>query len=238
LFLAANTLFIIYKFFLDKCTIDGYALILNIMEIIIRIAVLLFAVTIHEYAHGKAALSLGDPTAKNAGRLTLNPLRHIDPMGAICMFLFNFGWAKPVPVNPAYFADKRKDIILMALSGPISNLAAAFVAGLFMRYFYDIQLDGYKLILVYMILMNVGLGLFNLLPIPPLDGSHVLENILPPAAARGFMHIRRYAPVVLLGVLLLDHFTNLNIFGRLFSNPIILISGLFGGENFTKLVGF
>ena len=82
------------------------------MEIIIRVAVLLFAVTIHEYAHGKAALSLGDPTAKNAGRLTLNPLRHIDPMGAICMFLFNFGWAKPVPVNTSYFADKRKDKFL------------------------------------------------------------------------------------------------------------------------------
>lgn len=208
------------------------------MEIGIRIAVLLFAVTIHEYAHGKAALSLGDPTAKNAGRLTLNPLRHIDPMGAICMFLFNFGWAKPVPVNTAYFTDKRKDTILMALSGPISNLSAAFIAGLFMRYFYDIKLDGYKLMLVYMVLMNIGLGLFNLLPIPPLDGSHVLENLLPPSAARHFRHIRRYAPMVLLGVLLLDHFMHLNIFGRLFSYPIIKISGLFGGENFTKLVGF
>jgi Zn-dependent protease len=207
------------------------------MEIVIRIAVLLFAVTIHEYAHGKAALSLGDPTAKNAGRLTLNPLRHIDPLGAICMFLFNFGWAKPVPVNPAYFADKRKDTILMALSGPISNISAAFIAGLFMRYFFNINLDGYKLILVYMILMNIGLGLFNLLPIPPLDGSHVLENILSPNAARTFIHIRRYAPFFLLGVLLLDHFTHLNIFGRLLSYPILKIAGFFGGENFTKLVG-
>jgi len=208
------------------------------MEIVIRIAVLLFAVTIHEYAHGKAALSLGDPTAKNAGRLTLNPLRHIDPMGAICMFLFNFGWAKPVPVNTAYFADKRKDTILMALSGPVSNLGAAFISGLFMRYFFNIQLDGYKLLLVYLILMNIGLGLFNLLPIPPLDGSHVLENLLPPAAARNFIKIRRYAPMALLGVLLLDHFMHLNIFGRLFSYPIIKISALFGGKNFTRLIGF
>ena len=207
------------------------------MEIGIRIAVLLFAVTIHEYAHGKAALSLGDPTAKNAGRLTLNPIRHIDPMGAVCMFLFNFGWAKPVPVNTAYFADKRKDIILMALSGPISNIAAAFIAGLFMRYFYYIHIDGYKLLLVYMILMNIGLGLFNLLPIPPLDGSHVLENILPPSMAGGFRHVKRYAPIALISVLLLDHFTNLNIFGRLFSSPLIAIAGLFGGENFKNLVG-
>ena len=207
------------------------------MEIGIRIAVLLFAVTIHEYAHGKAALSLGDPTAKNAGRLTLNPLQHIDIMGAICMFLFNFGWAKPVPVNPAYFADRRKDTILMAVSGPISNIAAAFTAGLFMRYFY-IKNDIYLIILIYMIMMNIGLGLFNLLPIPPLDGSHVLENLLPPSAARNFMRIRRYAPIVLLGILLLDHFMHLNIFGKLFSYPIIKISGFFGGENFTRLVGF
>ena len=205
------------------------------MEIVIRIAVLLFAVTIHEYAHGKAALSLGDPTAKNAGRLTLNPLRHIDPMGAICMFLFNFGWAKPVPVDTAYFADKRRDTILMALSGPVSNIAAAFIAGLFMRYFY-MKIDVYLLMLVYIILMNIGLGLFNLIPIPPLDGSHVLENILPPAAARRFIHIRRYAPFVLLGILLLDHYTNLNIFGRVLSSPILKFAGLFGGENFRKLV--
>lgn len=206
------------------------------MEIVIRIAVLLFAVTIHEYAHGKAALSLGDPTAKDAGRLTLNPLRHIDPMGAICMFLFNFGWAKPVPVNTAYFADKRKDTILMALSGPVSNIAAAFIAGLFMRYFFNIPLQGYKLLLVYMILMNIGLGLFNLIPIPPLDGSHVLENILPPAASRKFIHVRRYAPIVLLGILLLDHYTDLNLFGRLLSSPILKIAALFGGENFRNLV--
>ncbi len=211
---------------------------INPVELAIRISVLLFAVTIHEYAHGKAALSLGDPTAKNAGRLTLNPLSHIDPLGAICMFLFNFGWAKPVPVNPEYFADKRKDIILMALSGPISNIAAAFIAGLFMRYLFFISIAGYKLLLIYMILMNVGLGLFNLLPIPPLDGSHVLENILPPSTAKGFLRIKYFAPILLIGVLLLDHFTHLNIFGMIFSIPIIKISGLFGGENFTRLINF
>lgn len=210
---------------------------INPTEFGIRIFVLLFAVTIHEYSRGKAALSLGDPTAKKAGGITLNPLRHIAPIGAVCMFLFNFGWTRHVPVNPAYFADRRKDTILMAVSGPISNIAAAFVAGLFMRYFYFIRIDGYKLLLVYMILMNVGLGLFNLLPIPPFTGSHVLATFLPPSAAGKFLHIRRYSPVILIAVLLLDHFTNLNIFGRLFSYPIIKISGLFGGENFINLIG-
>ena len=202
----------------------------------IKISIILFALTIHEYAHGKAALSLGDPTAKNAGRLTLNPLSHIDPLGAIFMFIFHFGWAKPVPVNPAYFKDKRKGIILMALSGPVSNIAAAFIAGLFMRYLY-INSQIYQMILVYIIILNIGLGLFNLLPIPPLDGSHVLENLLPLPVAERFMKTRRYAPIVLLGVLFLDNFTHLNIFGRLFSYPIIKISQLFGGEHFAKLVG-
>jgi Zn-dependent protease len=209
----------------------------NPIELGIIILVILFAITIHEYSHGKAALSLGDPTAKNAGRLTLNPISHIDPMGAIFMFLFHFGWAKPVPVNPSYFENKRTGIILMALSGPVSNLAAAFIAGLFIRYLY-INNEIYLRILVYLIILNTGLGIFNLLPIPPLDGSHVLENILPSSAGRKFIHIRRYAPMVLLGVLFLDHFMHLNIFGKLFSYPISKISALFGGENFTKLIGF
>ena len=107
----------------------------NISEWIIKIPVLLFAITIHEYAHGKAALSLGDPTAKLAGRLSLNPISHIDPVGAICLFLFHFGWAKPVPVDIRFFKNTSRDIILMSLSGPMANIAAAFVTGLFIRYF-------------------------------------------------------------------------------------------------------
>ena len=88
----------------------------DISQWIVRIPVLLFAITIHEYAHGRAALQLGDPTARNMGRLSLNPLPHIDPLGAICLFLFNFGWAKPVPVNPGYFKNIRKDIIIRMLN--------------------------------------------------------------------------------------------------------------------------
>jgi Zn-dependent protease len=207
----------------------------NPLEWAIRIIVLLFAITIHEYSHGKAALSLGDPTAKNAGRLTLNPLRHIDPIGAVCMYLFGVGWAKPVPVNPTYFSDRRKDTIVMALSGPVSNLAAAFVAGLLIRYYY-MPVEIYLLILVNMVLMNTGLGLFNLFPIPPLDGSHVLENILPERVASGYQKIRRYAPMVFLGVLIADHYLNFNIFGRILSYPILLVSELFAGPKFFHLL--
>jgi Zn-dependent protease len=204
---------------------------------IIRIAVLLFAVTIHEYAHGRVALALGDPTAKNAGRLTLNPITHIDPIGAICLIFFNFGWAKPVPVNMRYFKDIRRDTILMALAGPVSNLTVAFIAGLILQ-FYLPQSPLYQVLLIYMLIMNIGLGLFNLLPIPPLDGSHVLENILPPSAAWRFHQIRSYAPFILIGILILDYYLQLNILGRILNYPIIKLAHLFGGDNFYRLIGY
>jgi Zn-dependent protease len=203
---------------------------------IVKIPVLLFAVTIHEYSHGKAALSLGDPTARNAGRLTLNPLPHIDPLGALCLFLFHFGWAKPVPVNIRYFQNIRRDTILMALSGPVANFAAAFVTGLFIRYLL-LPWELYLQVLVYMLLMNTGLGLFNLLPIPPLDGSHVMENLLPPVASSKYREFARFAPIVLVGVLLLDNFSDLNILGRVLGYPLFYIAHIFAGDNLLRILG-
>ena len=202
---------------------------LDIAEWIVRIPVLLFAITIHEYAHGKAALSLGDPTARNAGRLTLNPLSHIDPMGAICLFLFNFGWAKPVPVNVRFFKNIRSDTIMMALSGPIANMAAAFVTGLFIRYLL-LPYELYVKVLVYMLMMNIGLGLFNLLPIPPLDGSHVLENLLPPGPALKFRAFARYGPFVLLGIIMLDNFAHTGILNTVLVYPMRGLARLFAGS--------
>ncbi|MFC1863037.1 site-2 protease family protein [Thermodesulfobacteriota bacterium] len=207
----------------------------NISEWIIRIPVLLFAITIHEYSHGRAAYFLGDPTAKNAGRLSINPIIHIDPIGAICLFLFNFGWAKPVPVDIRYFKNTRRDVILMALSGPMSNLGAAFIAGLFMRHLL-LPSEIYLKVLVYMVLMNTGLGLFNLIPIPPLDGSHVLENILPHRASVGYRAMRRYAPYILIGIFLLDHFLKIGILSKILGYPIFSIAHLFGGDNLFRLL--
>ena len=206
-----------------------------IAEWIIRIPVLLFAITIHEYSHGKAALSLGDPTARDAGRLTLNPLPHIDPLGAICLFLFHFGWAKPVPVNIRYFQNPRRDTILMSISGPLANFAAAFVAGLFIRHML-LPFEWYRMVLVYMVFMNTGLGLFNLLPLPPLDGAHVMENLLPARASMAYRRAGRYAPIILIGVLLLDRFTHLNILGALLLKPIVFLSYVFAGPNLFRLL--
>lgn len=201
---------------------------------VIRIPVILFAITIHEYAHGRAALAFGDPTAKNAGRLTMNPISHLDPIGTLCMLFTFFGWAKPVPIDTRYFKNLRTDTILMSIAGPVANLVAAFAAGLLFRYFL-FPSDAYKMILIYMILINTGLGIFNLLPIPPLDGSHVLENLLPTSLGQKFRLTRRYAPIILLSLLIMDNMMNLNILNRLLGTPVITIASLFGGDNFANL---
>ena len=203
----------------------------DISQWIVRIPVLLFAITIHEYAHGRAALWLGDPTAKNMGRLTLNPLPHIDPFGAICLFLFNFGWAKPVPVNPRYFKNIRKDIILMSLAGPLANILLALLAGILIRYFF-FPWDIYRLALIYLLFMNIGLGLFNLVPIPPLDGSHVLENLLPLRAAQKYREFGRYGAIIILGIVMLDNFAHTGILSRVLIGPMKYLAHLFSGINF------
>jgi Zn-dependent protease len=203
----------------------------DISQWIVKIPVLLFAITIHEYAHGRTALWLGDPTAKNMGRLSLNPLPHIDPFGAICLFLFNFGWAKPVPVDPRYFKNFRKDIIFMSLAGPLANISLALLAGILIRYFF-FPWEIYRLALIYLLFMNLGLGLFNLLPIPPLDGSHVLENLLPPGAAQNYRAFGRYGPMVILGIVMLDNFAHTGILNRILIGPMRLLAEVFSGINF------
>jgi Zn-dependent protease len=203
----------------------------NIQELIVKIPVLLFAITVHEYAHARTALSLGDPTAKLAGRITFNPISHMDPFGAICLFLFNFGWAKPVPVNPRYFRNPRMGSLWVSLAGPLANLGVALVMGILIRYFL-FPGDLYRTVLFTMLFMNIGLGLFNLLPIPPLDGSHVLESLLPYNALVKYRQIERYAPMVLLSIFFADQFLHLRIFSRLLGYPIFYLAELFTGIKF------
>ena len=203
----------------------------DLVQWVIKIPVLLFAITIHEYAHGRAALWLGDPTAKLSGRLSFNPLHHIDPFGAICLFLFNFGWAKPVPVNPRYFKNMRRDIIIMSLCGPLANISAAFLAGMLIRYLL-LPWEVYQITLIYLLFMNIGLGLFNLLPIPPLDGSHVLENALSLNAAQKYREFGRYGPILILAIVMLDNFAHTGIINRVLIGPMKYMAHLFSGINF------
>jgi len=198
------------------------------MEWIIRVAVLLFAITVHEYAHGRIAYFLGDPTAKSAGRLTWNPISHIDPYGAVCLFLFRFGWAKPVPVDTGYFKNPRFGSFLVSIGGPLANLGTAFLAGLLLRYFL-FPSEAYITALVSVMLMNIGLGLFNLLPIPPLDGSHVLESFLPLSVLRKYRQTGRYAPIVLLGIFLADRFLDTGIVFTILHQPMRYLVWVFSG---------
>jgi len=160
------------------------------MEIILPIAILIFSVVIHEVSHGYAAYFLGDPTAKYAGRLTLNPLKHLDPWGSFLVPLFLtishlgviFGWAKPVPYNPYNLSNQKYGPALVGLAGPLSNLALALLAGVMIRIMLVIGVEdgffGYN-ILALLVVINVFLIVFNLLPIPPLDGSKLLFAFLP-----------------------------------------------------------
>ena len=142
--------------------------------------VMLPAIICHECAHGWVSWKLGDPTAKNAGRLTLNPIKHLDPVGAVCMLIFHIGWAKPVPVDPRYYKDTKKGIILVSLAGPAVNfilaLLSMLLAGMIVKFGTAESLILWILyqLCYYSAVINIGLGIFNLIPIPPLDGSNIL----------------------------------------------------------------
>ena len=149
--------------------------------------VALLAIVCHECAHGWVSYKLGDPTAKNAGRLTLNPLKHIDPIGILCMVLFRVGWAKPVPINPYYYRDRKKGIIYVSIAGPATNFILAFISllieGLLLKYSPSHNANWiFCQLCYYSAVVNISLGLFNLVPIPPLDGSKVLGKLWPKAA--------------------------------------------------------
>lgn len=158
----------------------------SVTELLARFIVLFTAITVHEYAHGYVAYKLGDPTAKYSGRLSLNPLSHLDMWGAICMVLFGFGWAKPVPINPMYFCDRKKGTALTALAGPLANIVLAFVSTIiFALYFVFIYSNFTNVItrfiysvFVQLAVVNISFAVFNLIPIPPLDGSKILGMFL------------------------------------------------------------
>jgi len=173
------------------------------LSLIISIPGLLLAISCHEFAHGWAAFLMGDRTAKYSGRLSLNPLHHIDPMGALCMLFFRMGWAKPVPINPNNFKNQRLGIITVSLAGPFAN----FVLGLLsciIYYFIAIFMppsafgEFLRDIFIYSVFMNVGLMIFNLIPIPPLDGSKILLEFLPAKARFTIYQYERYFSLILI----------------------------------------
>ena len=198
----------------------------------VQLLAVLFCLTVHETCHGLAALALGDPTAKRQHRLSLNPLRHIDWFGLLMMLVAGFGWARPVPVNPNYFKKPRQGMALTALAGPASNLLLALLllipARLIYTYahysvFNQTALD----FLTSTAALSIGLGLFNLIPIPPLDGSKVLAVLLPERAYRWLMRYERF------GIFALWLLVALGVGGRYMSLAIRWVYTLF-----CRIVGF
>lgn len=171
-------------------------------DMIFRIPALLIALTVHEFAHARAAVSLGDPTPRLLGRLTLNPIAHLDPIGLIMLWLFKFGWAKPVPINPSYFKNYRQDMLLVSLAGPVSNMLLALLTAFLIVILAKMQLleGGWLKVLSMTYTYNIILAIFNLVPIPPLDGSKVLASLLPAGQGRFLDQMEQYGPFILMGL--------------------------------------
>ena len=173
----------------------------DLQEMLLGIPGLVIAMTFHEYAHARAAVSLGDFTPRLMGRLTLNPTAHIDPIGLLMLFLVRFGWAKPVMINPSNFRQPKRDDILVSLAGPMMNLFLGFVAFYVMLLINAHRLDVAQItytIIQMIFVYNVNFAIFNMLPIPPLDGSHILRNLLPPDLAYRYQSIERYSILIMI----------------------------------------
>jgi len=181
-----------------------------VSKIALMMVPVLLAITVHEVCHGYAAYLFGDPTAKNAGRLTMNPVKHIDPVGLMVLFLTGImgmaiGWAKPVPVDPRYFKKPRLDMVWVSLAGPASNLVLATFTAIMLRPLATV-LSGTVFnpivdMAQFLVMINVGLAIFNLIPIHPLDGSHILEGLLPLRLAYSYSRLQPYGFIILLALI-------------------------------------
>ena len=175
-------------------------------QLMVSAPAILFALTVHEYAHGWVADRLGDPTARHAGRLTFNPLAHLDPIGTIMLFLARFGWARPVPVDPYNLRNPKRDMMWVSLAGPAANILLAVLCGQVLKGLYAVGVTSGVLsdMFFYGMLINLYLAFFNLLPIPPLDGSKILMGLLPPEQAFRFAQLERSGPMILIAVLMFN----------------------------------
>ncbi|WP_303721106.1 site-2 protease family protein [Malonomonas rubra] len=208
-----------------------------ISKISIMLVPALLAITMHEVAHGYIAERFGDPTARLLGRLNLNPLRHLDPIGTVAIFIFGFGWARPVPVNAGNLKRPKRDMIWVALAGPVTNLLLAVISALLLRGFGWLETTSLgttelflqltkplRMMVGFSLYINVLLGVFNLFPLPPLDGGRILIGILPEKQA---MIVNRLEPFGFILILFLVFFTDLwsLVLAPLISGLVVLLAG-------------
>ena len=183
-----------------------------IQRAIIAAPAILFSLTVHEFSHAYTAYKFGDSTAKDMGRLTLNPLAHLDLLGTVMMFVsqFRFGWAKPVPVNPYNLRNPRIADIWISAAGPLSNFGLALIFGSIFRYTAGMAAgipEFVHMFLIISVIINVSLGCFNLIPLFPLDGSHILRNLLPPEMGQAMSRFDQFAPFILMIFIVMGAFS-------------------------------
>jgi Zn-dependent protease len=193
---------------------------MSIEMLVLRIPVILLALTIHEYAHGYIAWRLGDPTAKNAGRLTFNPIAHLDVFGTIMLMFGPFGWAKPVPVNGYNFSNPKRDALWVSLAGPASNIITAILFGYAYRILGALApatLANPQVLMFFQlaILINIGIAFFNLIPVPPLDGSHILLGLLPNRLIPSYLNKMRFVPTIFLIMLVAEWMFHIPVFSSI-----------------------
>ena len=201
--------------------------------LIIRLIVALTALPVHECAHAYAAMRMGDHTAERQGRLTLNPFAHFDPIGTTAIILFGFGWAKPVPINPLNFNNPKKGMMLSALAGPLSNIGLAFLSMVFYKLVPLLSYIGVGASFVstlstffyYAMTINISLGVFNLIPIPPLDGSRIVSAFLPSGARMRYNMIERYGTLIML-LLCVVPIGGTTVISRILNTPVSFLTDL------------
>ena len=203
------------------------------MEVlIILLPILIFSLCFHEFSHGYIAYRLGDHTAARSGRLTLNPLAHLDPIGSLMILFVGFGWAKPVPVNPINFSNPRIDMIKVAFAGPASNLILAFIAGLMIRLtnYSELMSNGiiYQTLYVFSFI-NIALAVFNMLPVAPLDGSQIFGNLISKNNPELAWKLQMYGPKILMGLILIGILTPFSLLGTIMMPFIKFFLFLFSG---------
>jgi len=191
---------------------------LSITNLLIKLLVLITALPMHEAAHAWAASKLGDNTARNQGRITLNPMKHLDLFGSLAMIVVGFGWAKPVQINPRNFKNPKVGMALSSLAGPMSNVLLAFILMVIFRVllFFNLDIGSFYDVLIIMMSLNIGLAVFNLLPIPPLDGSRIATLFL---SQRTYFKIMQYEQYIFIGLFVL-------IYTGILSKPLMFLINL------------
>ena len=206
------------------------------MEVlVILLPILIFSLCFHEFSHGYIAYKLGDHTAARNGRLTLNPLAHLDPIGSLMILFVGFGWAKPVPVNPVNFSNPRVDMMKVAFAGPASNLILAFTGGLIMRLFNFVgfmQSEMFIQTLYLFIFINISLAVFNMIPVAPLDGSQIFGNMISKNNPELAWKLQKYGPKILMGIILIGMVTPFSILRFLMMPFVKIFMYLFTGISF------